>query len=446
MTSAAGPSAEGAPAAVNSVKPKLNYAAMMQKILAEDDDEPAKSTGKPKPKAKKESKKMSSVKDVAAAASKRQPGSPNKVDKLRSEVAAASKSDEAGSGVTPALAEASEAAIGNMGAIIEPASEAAAAPAASAPPPEAATAPAPEAAAAPAPAAAAAPKASEAAAPAPETPAPETPAPETTYVTPEALPDVSHMSIKELKEFITKEGLSHADCMNKEQLRVRAAEALAVLTKSDVDAPAAPAAAEASAPENDETACASGKAAAEDKARSAQAAAPKAPAVYVRYNHRNDSFEAAEGRLDFSLVDAAYCLSYVLKGEWACKLKHKELGEFQLDGGRLRMGKDESGDPIAHGTFSGLRLHDDDGKGGKRAAQYVLYVQQDESVASLPRQGYKGSSSASSSGMWREGSRKEGCSCLFGNPCATAENCLDWHHRFEVAKRNSGKGFPSVEL
>mmetsp|Transcript_25620 Transcript_25620/g.78816 ORF Transcript_25620/g.78816 Transcript_25620/m.78816 type:complete len:90 (+) Transcript_25620:268-537(+) len=37
--------------------------------------------------------------------------------------------------------------------------------------------------------------------------------------------------------------------------------------------------------------------------------------------------------------------------------------------------------------------------------------------------------------------RKEGCSCLFGNPCMDSEVCEDWHNRFEVAKRNGWKGF-----
>lgn len=135
----------------------------------------------------------------------------------------------------------------------------------------------------------------------------------------------------------------------------------------------------------------------------------------------------------------------VLKGNWSCHLTHAELGEIFLDGGRLRMGTDEHGDAIAHGTFSGLRVHDPDGKGGQTEARYVLQVQQDAALAKAPRQTYKGSGTSSST-MWREGSRKEGCSCLYGNPCATADACQDWHNRFEVAKKNAGKGFPSVAL
>ena len=159
--------------------------------------------------------------------------------------------------------------------------------------------------------------------------------------------------------------------------------------------------------------------------------------VHVRYNHKNSLFRVVDGRLDFSAVDAEYCLSYVLKGQWSCRLKHEALGEILLDGGRLTIGRDEYDDPIAHGIFSGLRLYDDDGTGGRKAAQYLLLIQQDQTLASVPREAYKGSGSF---GMDREGSRKEGCSCLWGNPCVSADTCNDFHNRFEVAKRNARKG------
>ena len=37
--------------------------------------------------------------------------------------------------------------------------------------------------------------------------------------------------------------------------------------------------------------------------------------------------------------------------------------------------------------------------------------------------------------------RGEGCSCIWGNPCAIPDPCKDWHNRFEVAKKNGWKGF-----
>ena len=38
------------------------------------------------------------------------------------------------------------------------------------------------------------------------------------------------------------------------------------------------------------------------------------------------------------------------------------------------------------------------------------------------------------------GRAKEGCSCLYGNPCMDQYVCNDWGNRFDVAKRNGWKG------
>lgn len=38
------------------------------------------------------------------------------------------------------------------------------------------------------------------------------------------------------------------------------------------------------------------------------------------------------------------------------------------------------------------------------------------------------------------GKRKEGCSCIFGNPCVDAEYCENWSDRYRVAKENGWKG------
>ncbi len=39
-----------------------------------------------------------------------------------------------------------------------------------------------------------------------------------------------------------------------------------------------------------------------------------------------------------------------------------------------------------------------------------------------------------------EGPRKEGCSCVWGNPCVDQYVCLDWNNRYEVAKKNGMRG------
>ena len=37
--------------------------------------------------------------------------------------------------------------------------------------------------------------------------------------------------------------------------------------------------------------------------------------------------------------------------------------------------------------------------------------------------------------------KREGCSCIEGNPCLDAYGCKDWSNRFEVAKKHGWKGF-----
>jgi hypothetical protein len=36
--------------------------------------------------------------------------------------------------------------------------------------------------------------------------------------------------------------------------------------------------------------------------------------------------------------------------------------------------------------------------------------------------------------------RKEGCSCIYGNPCEDPYVCEDWENRWDVAKKNGYKG------
>ena len=379
---------------------------MRLKLLADEERQEAsdKQTGKKKTKPK--GKPSASIDNTG-----KDRGSPSKVDKLRSEVAA-SKGEGASVSGAPAQKAAAVAA------------------------PEAAAVAAPELAAVGAQDMASVTTPAAAAAPQPADSTSEELAP-LDAITQEAA------AAKAAEESAAAQVAEEAAAAKVVEEAAAAKAAAAKVAEEVATAKAAEVAAAAKAEEEAAVAKAAKEAAAAAKAA-------KETKVYVRYNHKNALFKVAEAgrQLDFSLVDAKYCLSYVLKGEWSCRLKHAELGKIELDGGRLRMGKDDEGDPIAQGTFSGLRLHDDDGKGGQMPAQYVLEVVQDPTLANAPREAYKGSSSNSSSMAWREGSRKEGCSCLYGNPCAVPDNCNDWRNRFEVAKRNGGKpkGFPSVAL
>ena len=39
------------------------------------------------------------------------------------------------------------------------------------------------------------------------------------------------------------------------------------------------------------------------------------------------------------------------------------------------------------------------------------------------------------------GTRQEGCSCLYGNPCQDKYVCQNWANRLDVAKKNGWKGY-----
>ena len=85
--------------------------------------------------------------------------------------------------------------------------------------------------------------------------------------------------------------------------------------------------------------------------------------------------------------------------------------------------------------------------GSGKPKQYVLNVDEDPADANKPKTVYKAASSTKGRVLGGDdedaamGLDKASCSCLFGNPCAVAENCKDWRNRFEVAKKNGWKGF-----
>ena len=65
--------------------------------------------------------------------------------------------------------------------------------------------------------------------------------------------------------------------------------------------------------------------------------------------------------------------------------------------------------------------------------EYFVDVEEDEvAEAAIVRTVYKAASTEAEDVVG--GKRKEGCSCLYGNPCAESEFCENWQGRFEVAK------------
>ena len=81
--------------------------------------------------------------------------------------------------------------------------------------------------------------------------------------------------------------------------------------------------------------------------------------------------------------------------------------------------------------------------GSDAAVPVEYFVDVDEDAvaeAAIERKAYVAAATPASNPMIG-GTRKEGCSCLYGNPCAESEHCENWQGRFEVAKKNGWKGY-----
>ena len=77
--------------------------------------------------------------------------------------------------------------------------------------------------------------------------------------------------------------------------------------------------------------------------------------------------------------------------------------------------------PLANRAFDPSRGQDEDPEDAKKPKTTYKAAKEDDGLTG--------------------GKRAEGCSCIWGNPCATPEPCKDWHNRFDVAKKNGWKGF-----
>tara|TARA_B110001452_G_scaffold234303_1_gene212525 strand:+ start:791 stop:1216 length:426 start_codon:yes stop_codon:yes gene_type:complete len=139
-------------------------------------------------------------------------------------------------------------------------------------------------------------------------------------------------------------------------------------------------------------------------------------------------------------------VSFVFKGNWKARLEGKEGVVIQADGDGLTKVTVESddinedGDEKWIGSFSGLAIDGD----------YTIKVDEDPELADAPRKTFVASGGIAGrhlddgedgSVCVSMGEDRSSCSCLFGNPCASAYNCKDWHNRFDVAKKNGWKGF-----
>ena len=170
----------------------------------------------------------------------------------------------------------------------------------------------------------------------------------------------------------------------------------------------------------------------------------------VRYNHYMKSTPVAGGEATSWDIDDALSLSFVFKhcsihlveAEAEGKAPTGEAAgpahwcaERPLPAPPAKEGEEDMGTcaPAAFRVMTGKT--------------YWAQVQEDpkEKAAAEARQAaYLASKSAAGGGAGEEGAIKvekvEGCSCIWGNPCAQPYGCQDWSNRFELARKNGWKG------
>jgi len=151
-------------------------------------------------------------------------------------------------------------------------------------------------------------------------------------------------------------------------------------------------------------------------------------------------------------IDDEYAISFVFKGEFAKKMRAFPAGVKSSDAAADdvpamasamgTVGVDDEGERDASlDELFWLGLEPDfDGK-------YTLEVEEDE-AAGLGVETRDGPlvlgenpNGGGALPVGDAGARKEGCSCIYGNPCQDKYVCLNWNGRFEVAKKNGWKGF-----
>ncbi|KAJ1458950.1 hypothetical protein M885DRAFT_561143 [Pelagophyceae sp. CCMP2097] len=186
-----------------------------------------------------------------------------------------------------------------------------------------------------------------------------------------------------------------------------------------------------------------------DRARALWAEPPPAGVAYTRvvvhYSSYKNAFECRDGVARWQDVDVEYCISFVFKGEFAKRIRAFPKGatthSAESPAVAESMGVLGSGAEGRDAALDELYFH---GLDANFEGRYVLEVKEDE-AAGLGVETRTGPIQfASRAGEGDSGiggaPRKEGCSCLYGNPCADKYVCDAWDKRFEVAKKNGWKG------
>jgi hypothetical protein len=158
--------------------------------------------------------------------------------------------------------------------------------------------------------------------------------------------------------------------------------------------------------------------------------------IKVIYEQYDDMFAISDGKLNVNALDEEYCLSDIMPGVTleliSCKPQEKINQEIKGIPVPFVRKSDDGAD------FIELFAYND----GEIKSYWVLAyqdVKQREEDLKKTRERLALENNHQNS----NDTRKEGCSCIEGNPCTEANkyNCKNWNNRFEVAKKNGWKGF-----
>ena len=167
----------------------------------------------------------------------------------------------------------------------------------------------------------------------------------------------------------------------------------------------------------------------------------------LHFKSRREVFNIKGGRLDASDVDARFGLADDSSNSFKSGAYNVHLSKLnpRTLAARVRAGRSKGTNKYSFyvgespiGTFSGLEA----------GAEYHVYIDADTAEETALRESADGAAGASlgarapgSDDGQRGGRLREGCSCLWGNPCVDQYVCQDWENRYEIAKANGWNGY-----
>eukprot|EP00750_Incisomonas_marina_P004603 INCI13485.10.p2 GENE.INCI13485.10~~INCI13485.10.p2 ORF type:complete len:339 (-),score=75.80 INCI13485.10:2848-3864(-) len=170
------------------------------------------------------------------------------------------------------------------------------------------------------------------------------------------------------------------------------------------------------------------EAAAAKAAREAELLARKDGHVVCHYNMYHESFPISDNKLKAFEIDDMYCLSDIMPG---CIVRLSYIDNTKFKGERWEL-------PFVPDDSNGVLTELMDGE-----EYWVVVIENEEQLKkdqaeTAARMAELGTAD---SGEPQTGvTRKEGCSCIYGNPCTDKYVCNSWETRFAVARNHGWKG------